>query len=59
MEPPIAKQRNTYAKRQRDQDKQQRADLKRQKRAQRRDAVKSPAVPEDQPMLPPTTPDNG
>ena len=57
MEPFIATPRNTYAKRQRDQEKKQRADLKRQKRAQRKDMDKPTGLHEEQSTLPPTQPD--
>jgi hypothetical protein len=40
-EAPIAKNRNTYAKRQREQDKKFRAEKKREKREQRRQGDKS------------------
>jgi len=56
MESPIATPRNTYAKRQRDQEKKYRADQKRLKRAQKKDMVKTAAPPEDLSTFPPTAP---
>jgi hypothetical protein len=49
-EAPIAKTRNTYAKRQREQDKKQRADRKREKRDQRKKTGPPLAAPEEQPV---------
>ena len=46
MEPPIATKRNTYAKRQREQDKRQRADMKRIKREQRKVAPPPTELPD-------------
>ncbi len=48
-EPPIAKNRNTYAKRQREQEKKQRANDKRGKREQRKVAVNQPESAEGNP----------
>ena len=57
MESPIATPRNTYAKRQREQDKKHRAESKRAKREQRKNEPVKPAalpedtaLPEDQPL---------
>ena len=56
MESPIATPRNTYAKRQREQDKKHRAESKRAKREQKKNEPVKPAglpedtaLPEDQP----------
>jgi hypothetical protein len=46
---PIATKRNTYAKRQREQDKKQRADSKRAKREHKKEFVKQPPLPEGMP----------
>ena len=49
MEAPIATKRNTYAKRQREQDKKERADKKRAKRDHKKRVGQFEAVPADQP----------
>lgn len=51
VELPIAANRNTYAKRQREQDKKQLAEIKRVKRAQKKlEPPKPPAPPEERPV---------
>jgi hypothetical protein len=52
VEDPIAKNRNTYAKRQREQDKKYRADKKREKKDLKKVAV-DPAVADPQPEFVP------
>jgi len=47
MEIPIATKRNTYAKRQREQDKKRRAEEKRARREQAKNAPPSTSVPMD------------
>jgi hypothetical protein len=58
-EPFIATKRNTYAKRQREQDKKQRADSKRAKREHKKEFVQEPPLPEGMPLPEeqPTEPD--
>lgn len=46
----IATKRNTYAKRQREQDKKQRADSKRAKREHKKDFVPEAPLPEGMPL---------
>ena len=49
-EPLIATKRNTYAKRQREQDKKQRADSKRAKREHKKEFVQESPLPEGEGM---------
>ena len=55
MELAIATQRNTYAKRQREQEKKSRADQKRAKRERKKESVQPATLPDEQPTPEPVS----